>query len=145
MTLVARGYWEDFVLSQLDKASQIALLTSDIASWNRHRRQEPEYAPDLSGANLKNTNLRGANLKESDLSECDLRFADLEGTNFFNARLRHAKLEGALLHGATLTGCELSGVCWDQLSLEHVICSYAYFEKQQRHDLAPGELARLRH
>ena len=55
----------------------VAILSSDVRTWNEWRLEYPNVTPDLSGANLMRKKLSGAALDYADLSNADLDGADL--------------------------------------------------------------------
>jgi uncharacterized protein YjbI with pentapeptide repeats len=58
----------------------LAKLNEGVEAWNQWREENPDLAPDLSGANLSEADLPwahliGANLREANLSRADFRGA----------------------------------------------------------------------
>jgi uncharacterized protein YjbI with pentapeptide repeats len=112
----------------------LAKLKEGNEAWNRWRRDNPDVAPDLSGANLIATNLGGtydvrvnsfesisrgasiieevisgeADLSGANLSFADLSYATLKGANLNQADLTEAKLSSADLYKANLIGTDLT-------------------------------------
>ena len=108
----------------------IEWLLEGVDNWNR-RRNEEDFTPDLSGANiylkfeergilddekfipLSHINLSEANLREAifygrfTTASVDLRYANLWRVNLINAQLPNSKLNHAFLHGAELDGAYL--------------------------------------
>lgn len=68
--------------------------------WNKWRRENPDFRPDLSGADLS----------DADLSDADLRGVYLNGANLSRANLRGADLSDANLSRVNLSGADLSDV-----------------------------------
>ena len=105
---------------------EILKLGSSI--WNRWRAENPQIAPDLSRAHLREgrlsgANLAGANLRLAYFGRADLSGSDLSGADLSETSLRHgyfakAKLENTRLiesdltradfYGARLVGADLS-------------------------------------
>lgn len=76
--------------------------------WKSFReKQGPNFAPNLSGADLAGKDLRGFDLSKARLQGANLRGADLRGANLSGARLRGADLSGANLEGAVLEGIHI--------------------------------------
>ena len=111
------------------RTSHLKTLEKGPDVWNTWRRENPDIAPDLSGANLINADLGRANLDDTDLSKADLSkaqlshanlnrsnldlatltLADLLGVVANNASFREASFFGAFMFGARLKGADLSG------------------------------------
>ena len=108
-----------------------------IGNWNRWRDENPDVAPDLSGANLSaglyrkgklfganlsGTDFRRSNMREADLHASNLSNADLSKTNLSKANLDQtnltsAELAKAVLNGATLRAADLSGADLEKADL----------------------------
>jgi uncharacterized protein YjbI with pentapeptide repeats len=99
---------------------QLERLRQGANVWNAWRKeQDPNFHPDLSGANLGGADLGGADLSGARLSEAnlsvarlmgaDLRRADLRGAHLRRPDLRRAHLNGVYLRGVRLRGADLSG------------------------------------
>ena len=100
----------------------------NASAWHEWRREQPDGAARLEGADLRNAwlptvdlrgaTLRGARLEGSTLLRAalqgaDLRSAHLEGADLRKARADGANLSRALLQGADLTGASLEGaILW---------------------------------
>ena len=113
----------------------IEWLLEGVDNWNR-RRNEEDFNPDLSGANiyrefeergmldndgfipLSNINLSGANMREAifyssfttggaDMRHANLSRVKLENAQLPNSRLNHAVLRGAVLDGAYMLNANL--------------------------------------
>ena len=90
-------------------------LLEDVDNWNFHRKNYPDWIPDLSKFdlsyyNLKNINFSNVNLSHStlvdiNLSEANLRNSDLNRTNFIKANLYKADLTGANIDKTNFTDC----------------------------------------
>ena len=93
----------------ITREQAIELLKRLVTEWNAYRNANPEWKPDLKGANLGGADLSGANLSAADLSEANLRGANLQGVILSGADLRGADLRGADLIGAGLYGANLGG------------------------------------
>ena len=94
---------------EMANPEHIAALASDIDEWNRRRAVDPDFRPDLSGADLRVANLVAANLARSNLRGADLSLANLKGADIRGANLRNANLVGARLIGADLERADLRG------------------------------------
>ena len=101
--------------------------------WNRWRDQQPDIAPDLSGAdiskglyrkgklfgaNLSGTDFRGSNMREADLHDSNLKNADLSKTDLRGANLSNTDLSGAELNKSALIGANLQGANLSRADLE---------------------------
>jgi uncharacterized protein YjbI with pentapeptide repeats len=96
----------------VDIEEQLALLASDVSSWNSWRQASPGVRPALGDAILVGQDLRGADLRDAylvaaDLTRTTLAGADLAGASLVwadltEADLGHANLVGARLDKATL-------------------------------------------
>lgn len=100
--------------AEVDKDEAIRLLKSDLAQFNKWKKENPQERLDLSGADLRGVNLKGAQLGQINLSEADLRDADLT-----DAALAQADLTGANLEGATLIGANLHRIVWRDVNLRN--------------------------
>jgi hypothetical protein len=81
-----------------------------VAEW---RRQNPDVAFDLTGADLRGTDLTGANLRRADLTGAnltgaDLHRADLSWADLFNVNLTAANLREVSLFRADLSLTDLT-------------------------------------
>ncbi len=85
-----------------------AKLKEGVEAWNKWRKENPVFRPNLTRADLKKSNLSGANLFDANLSGADLSEADLRGTDLMGANLREANLSGADLSEADLLVANLS-------------------------------------
>src|SRR5215510_4240782 len=95
----------------------LARLKFGVTAWNAWRREHPDLAINLDGANLNGmiltridfsrVSLRGASLHATNLMNADLRQADLTAANLAEADLIAARLEGAILTGANLHEADL--------------------------------------
>jgi uncharacterized protein YjbI with pentapeptide repeats len=85
----------------------LAQLRAGLAAWNVWRKEHPDVAPDLRGADLRGANLEEADLSGANLADADLREADLGWAGLFRADLRKADLGGANLEGADLSRADL--------------------------------------
>jgi hypothetical protein len=91
----------------------LELLRERTHEWNRRRRENLLFIPDLRKANLRKANLSkanlsGANLSGADLSEANLSEADLSAANLGGADLSAAILSVAILSGADLVAAILN-------------------------------------
>ncbi len=115
---------KDQSITDLKKEELVEILKTDTKKWNKLRKHEPNYRPDLSKADLPKADLsrwpgEGANLKGASLSEANLSGADLSGTDLSKADLSEANLSGADLSGGLLSDeTNLSGanLSWANLS-----------------------------
>jgi uncharacterized protein YjbI with pentapeptide repeats len=118
---------------------QLVILRQGVNAWNQWRRDNPDVAIDLSGANLSHANLCGSNLSFTDL--CILQGL---ATNFEKTNLTDACIEDWHINSQT--------------NLEGVICNFIYQQTEWRgekkiyldrlpHDpdrnFEPGEFTRL--
>ena len=81
-------------------------LEEGVSAWNKWRNQNPDIAPDLSAADLRDAELQGANLHGTNLDQCDLRDAILDGADLTLASLSRANLSGAILTSVNLAGVQ---------------------------------------
>jgi hypothetical protein len=79
-----------------------AISSSDWSKWDQWRKDNPNLAPDLKGADLHSEDLHLA-----DLSAADLRRANLSNAVLAGARLSGTQLTDAILHGADLSHADL--------------------------------------
>jgi len=91
---------------------QIVTLRGGAEAWNAWRRQHPDVAPALSGAQLQGADLsdydlREARLEGADLTRANLERADLAGASLHEAILYEANLDAAHLTGANLEDADL--------------------------------------
>lgn len=59
------------------KQEAIDLLMSDVEEWNRMREANPEWIPNLSGADLRGSDLRYADLRYADLNRAKVSRSQL--------------------------------------------------------------------
>ena len=71
----------------------IELLKTDVCAWNQYRKANPDWKPNLYGANLHGAYLYGA----------DMREANLRGANLYGADMSEANLRGADMYRATVS------------------------------------------
>ena len=90
-------------------AQHIEWLREGVESWNK-RRNEQDFGPDFSGANLDDANLDGANLSG----------ANLNGANLNGVVMKGARLNGARLSDASLIYSDLSFTSLDHADLTNV-------------------------
>jgi hypothetical protein len=132
-------------LREFTKDELVALLTSDVAGWNRlyeeaRRASDYEWYADLRNANLRyadlgNAELRNANLWNADLWNADLGNANLGNANLGNANLGNANLWNANLRYANLGNADLT---WSDPLWPFRADTFDIL------DAAPGEVATLR-
>lgn len=108
---------------------KVCLREGDRNGWNRWRRQNADFVPDLRGivlrdAQLAKWNFAGAWLDGADLMRANLGGADLRGT-----RLRNAKLMSAVLSRAKADKADFSGANCRQASFEWASCAGADFRR----------------
>ncbi len=99
----------------MDKSELIAALRNDKETFQQYRRQNPDAAIDLSGADLSECDLSGvsladANLQGANLSGSDCTRTSFRGANLSHANLRRANLDHANLHQTIFEGADLDGV-----------------------------------
>ena len=97
----------------------LARLKFGSGPWNVWRREHPDVAVILDGADLNGmiltgidfsrVSLRGASMHATNLMNADLRQADMTGANLAEADLIAAKLGGAILTRANLHEADLLG------------------------------------
>ncbi|MEM9853522.1 MAG: pentapeptide repeat-containing protein [Pseudomonadota bacterium] len=75
-----------------------------LGAWKAQLRAQPDYRPDLRGADL-----RGADLSELDLQHARLENAEMQGADLWGANMQGAVLLGAEMQGADLTGAKMQG------------------------------------
>ncbi|MCA9893151.1 MAG: toll/interleukin-1 receptor domain-containing protein [Anaerolineae bacterium] len=117
----------------------LAILKQGVNVWNQWRKENHDFHPDFSDADLRDYKLNGADLRYADLSgailtdvwlsradlfECDLNRANLTGAFLNSAKLISADLSNSILKDAVLDYADLSGadLCCTDLSgadLEH--------------------------
>jgi hypothetical protein len=97
---------------------QLAKLKEGVEAWNRWRKENPKFLPDLSGANLSNANLEGANLWAANLIETNLKWTNLRTSNFRGATLLDASLHRAHLSESNLSEANFLGANLSSADLE---------------------------
>lgn len=100
----------------MKKQDAVQLLTS-VKEWNKYRRSNLAWMPDLSVVNLAGADLAGANLTGADLALADLTGAYLVGADLARANLTGANLRSADLRRADLAGADLAGTNFDKAKL----------------------------
>ena len=63
-------------MTETQSPPTIELLKTDVDAWNQYRKANPDWKPNLCGANLY-----GANLREADLCEANLYRATVSDAN----------------------------------------------------------------
>jgi uncharacterized protein YjbI with pentapeptide repeats len=143
----------------------ISIVKKGVGSWNKWRGENPDFLPDLSGADLSEEDLRGANFDKAVLCGANLRRADLRNARLSEADLRNAYLRGANLREANLSKANLSlanltdanlneakldlaklwGAQTSGWSIKGVICEWAYWDREAKRQTryALGEFERL--
>jgi uncharacterized protein YjbI with pentapeptide repeats len=86
------------------------ILAKGVETWNAWRDGNPDFRPDLTGADLTSANLGGANLCGADLRGADLSLANLTGAMLSGADLSLAVLSRADLTRAGLERANLTDV-----------------------------------
>jgi uncharacterized protein YjbI with pentapeptide repeats len=124
----------------------LRILKLGTPEWNRWRAENPNTAPDLGGAHLREVSLSRANLSRADLrlayfGRADLSGADLSGADVAQASLRRAYLAGAVLDAANLVETDLSHASLAGARLRGVNLSRAYLEGA---DLSGADLERAK-
>lgn len=89
----------------LNSTIRVLLSEEKVGEFNKLRRNNPRYIPNLQGVNLAGKNLTGVNFNQAFLVE-----SDLSGANLARASLIQAMLANANLCGADLSEAELDGV-----------------------------------
>lgn len=103
----------------------IAKLKEGIEVWNQWRRDDPNFKPNLGGADLSDisldhANLEYANLIRANLTRANLTSANLRYTNLSDANLAHANLSDANLRYTNLDRTNLSDANLTSANLENV-------------------------
>ncbi len=108
-------------LSQLDRSSLVAFLTSDrddaVALWNDWRELTSRPPLDFSGVVMRGVSLPEIDLRWMNLSAADLFESDLRGAQFYEADLTRAMLDGCTLDKASFRKANLSRACLDGATL----------------------------
>ena len=117
-------------------------LSAGVDAWNARRKEDPHFAPDLSGANLRRANLVGINFGRTSVGEAYLGGVDLEtmgitGEEF--KRLCAVNLTLANLEGADLNAANLSDADLGDANLSHANITSANLEGT---DLRDANLSR---
>ena len=86
----------------------LEILKKGVKFWNKWRKENKSFKPELASANLVGASLSGANLSGADLSGADLSEADLSKATLSGATLSDAILNGANLKMAVLSSANLS-------------------------------------
>lgn len=102
----------------------LAKLKEGNSAWNawckENEKSNPEFIPNLNGADLKQFDFRGRNLGLVDLEKADLSGANLQGVNLYLVNLRNAILIGANLQSANLEDSDLRGANFARANLQEV-------------------------
>jgi hypothetical protein len=106
-------------------ADDIAQLMKGVDAWNAWRQENPDFLPDLSGADLRKANLSQANLTFANLGGADLSGANLRKANLTGANLNPSNRSVALLRGADLTCANLSGAMLNTANLSQANLTFA--------------------
>jgi hypothetical protein len=88
-------------MSRRASRRHLLALAQGVQVWNAWR-DEQQFQPRLTGADLQNADLRNANLAHADLRAANLAGANLSGANLWKANLEGADLRRALLRNACL-------------------------------------------
>lgn len=112
--------------SRLNTQAKELLVTGDAAEFNKVRRNNSSWLPDLSGINLmgqdlKEFELRDVSFKGAILIQADLTGVNLNGAHLDNAILSGAKLERANLRYASLVSTVLVSANLKKANLESAI------------------------
>jgi len=75
------------------------LQAGKVQEFNKYRKDNPDFIPDLSGV---------------DLLAADLTNADFTNADFYHAVLHGVNFKGADLTGADLAGADLLGAMFDK-------------------------------
>lgn len=85
-------------------SEHLSILREGSTAWNRWRKSNPDFVPDLTGitierallasANLSHCRLAGSKFQQGILSGADLTAADLMKVDFLAADLSGADLSG---------------------------------------------------
>ena len=94
-------------MRQLNEKALTLLKAGKVEEFNKLRKGNTDWVPNLEGANLEGANLKWADLKWADLEEANLKWADLEGADLEGADLYKANLYRAYLYRAYLEGADL--------------------------------------
>ena len=86
------------------------LKREGVEAWNQWRRENPEVAIDVRGANLKRLVLRGFDLSRADIRGANFSQADLTGANFTGAQAGLQKRWSISLFLLAMVGALISGV-----------------------------------
>lgn len=91
-------------------------IAKDVEAFNKYRKKNTLWEPNLSrsnliNANLINANLYSANLSDANLSDANLQFANLQDANLRLANLQDANLSDANLHGTGIVALQV-GPFW---------------------------------
>jgi hypothetical protein len=100
----------------------LAILRQGVDVWNAWREENPDVAPDLTGADLSESHLTGVNLTRAILVEASLTRANLTG-----ASLTRANLTGTNLTTANLTRANLARANLARANLTDTLLVYTLF------------------
>lgn len=124
------------------------LARGGAEQWNNYRKANPEFIPDLIGADLHKRrldcfNLRRADLREAHLDKAHLAYADLRDANLSQATLTHAILCCAKLCDTKLRRADLGNARLEDALLKRADLSKAslYNSKMERTDLRGANLS----
>lgn len=99
------------------ESEQLEILKQGVDRWNNWRQADPEFQPDLNGADLRQANLNEADFTKAWLDRADLSKANLSGANLSSAWLSKATLIEANLSEAWLSDANLGGANFSRADL----------------------------
>ncbi len=123
-------------------SEHLNILLKGVGEWNKWRDENPQIAPDLTGATLTDAKLVSADLHDAlldhaDLKEAVLDWADLQGASMEYANLKEASLNGARLMRANLTGADMKEVKLEGQLLRNIVFTSANLKEA---DLSNADL-----
>lgn len=102
-----------------------SILREGSTAWNRWRKANPDFVPDLTGLTLERASLASANLSRCRLAGSKLQQAVLAGANLTGADLTDVNFLAADLSGANLTGANLSNAVLFQANVRDALLDAA--------------------
>ncbi len=101
----------------------IALLTSDVDLWNKYRRDNPDWHPDLQWADLSDETISCA-----DLNHANLEHARLHNTVLHAVDLSNAKLNNLKAHKASFLAATINNSSFKNADLQNAVFMHADLE-----------------
>ncbi|MDQ3816342.1 MAG: toll/interleukin-1 receptor domain-containing protein [Acidobacteriota bacterium] len=103
----------------------LQILQKGVAAWNQWRKENPNIAPKLREADLRDSDYSNVDFSYAELSDANLTLSLLRGANLSNAILINTSIAEAYLENANLSGSEMHYTNFSDSSLSGVNLSGA--------------------